>query len=50
MGRILKPEAKEIFNKIKGIKADEEFVNQEFERRNLKNELTRQTFEICLIA
>ena len=46
MGRILKPEAKEILDKVKGIKADENFINQEFERRNLKKELSRNTFEI----
>ncbi len=47
MGRILKPEIRIIFNKIKGINSDENFVNQEFERRNLQKEIWKKSFTIC---
>jgi hypothetical protein len=43
---ILKPEIKAILDQLKGINADEEFVKQEFARRNLKKEIHRNIYQI----
>ena len=44
--KTLKPEIKEINNKLKGCNADENFVKSEFERRKLKKEIHRQSYTI----
>ena len=42
----LKPEIRAILDKIRGANADEEFVKQEFEKRNLKTEMHRRRYSI----
>lgn len=44
--KILKPEIKAINDKLKGINADEDFVKKEFEKRNLKKEIHRQSYHV----
>lgn len=46
MEKELKPEIRVLWDKMNGINADEKFVEEEFNRRNLRKEVHRNDYKI----